>query len=41
MQEDKNPHRYRALRAELTKLQQENERLKQGIGKIRSAERHG
>jgi hypothetical protein len=35
MQEDKNPHRYRALRAELTKLQQENERLKQGIGKIR------
>jgi hypothetical protein len=35
MQEDKNPYRYRALRAKLTKLQQENERLKQGIGKIR------
>src|SRR5271154_1565445 len=27
MQEDKNPHRYRALRADLTKLQHENEPL--------------
>jgi hypothetical protein len=35
MQEDKDPYRYRALRARLTKLQQENERLKQGVGKIR------
>jgi cell division protein FtsB len=35
MQEDKNPHRYRALRAELTEIQRENERLKQGISKIR------
>jgi hypothetical protein len=35
MQEDKNPHHYRVLRAELTKLQRENERLKQGISKIR------
>jgi hypothetical protein len=35
MQEDKNPHRYRALKAELTKLQPENERLKQRISKTR------
>ena len=35
MQEDKNPHRSDTLRAELTKLQWENERLKQGISKIR------
>jgi hypothetical protein len=35
MQEDKNPHRYHALRAKLTKLQQENKRLTQGISKIR------
>jgi hypothetical protein len=35
IQADKNPHRYRALRAELTKLQRENERLKGRISKIR------
>jgi hypothetical protein len=35
MQEDKNSYYYCALRAELTKMQRENERLKQGISKIR------
>jgi hypothetical protein len=35
MQEDKDPHRNCTLRADLTKLQWENERLKQKISKIR------
>jgi hypothetical protein len=35
MQEDKNLYHYRALQAKLTKMQQENERLKEGISKIR------
>jgi cell division protein FtsB len=35
MQEDKNSNDYQALQSELTKLRQENKRLKKKIKKIR------
>jgi len=35
MQEEKNPDHYRALRAELTRLRQNNEQLEQTISRIR------